>query len=547
MSHSFHDFFFGAYEPAGSVSIDKPPIDLWFQVASVKLFGFGSTQLKLPEALGGTLAVPLLCDAVRRVCGTAAGLASALAMAVLPVAVLTARSDTMDAVMMLMTVAALWCVVRFGQTNSSRWLYLAAAWLGVAFNVKLFQAFVCLPALGLMVLLFTSERRWRRLAVAAVVFVCVSLSWLGATLLTPASQRPWAIGSTNGSAWNAAFVFNGYDRIAEPASVDLGGDSSSTSANPRANTEVARSAIPIGAPSPLRLFSHNGPLSGLRLGYLLIVSLLLGIPALLLAALRPRAPMERPFAIGMLVWLLTGVVLYTEMARLHPRYTEGFTPAVAAAAGIGLAWVVSGSRRRALAAAATAIVLVAYDHWLRDGATAIWLATAGSGIAVVAACALPDRLRRPALWASLIGVALIFPLHISVGLIEHSESDGGRVGYMTPSALDAFSRYLTAHRGSARYEFASEAATGAASLIVHDDQPVLMLTSFNGQPLTSVARLATLVHEGAVRYAILTGDCGAHESRKLPVCSAQAAWVRAHGRDVSRAAGLPHAKLLWRL
>ena len=33
------------------------------------------------------------------------------------------------------------------------------------------------------------------------------------TLFFPASQRPYAIGSTNGSAWNATFVFNGWDRI----------------------------------------------------------------------------------------------------------------------------------------------------------------------------------------------------------------------------------------------------------------------------------------------------------------------------------------------
>ena len=43
MSLSVHNFFFGVYEPGGSVAIDKPPIDLWLQVISVKLFGFNST------------------------------------------------------------------------------------------------------------------------------------------------------------------------------------------------------------------------------------------------------------------------------------------------------------------------------------------------------------------------------------------------------------------------------------------------------------------------------------------------------------------------
>src|SRR4029077_6849170 len=60
MGLSWHKFFFGAFEPGGSVSIDKPPVDLWLQVASVKVLGFSSSTLKLPEALAGTAAVPLL-------------------------------------------------------------------------------------------------------------------------------------------------------------------------------------------------------------------------------------------------------------------------------------------------------------------------------------------------------------------------------------------------------------------------------------------------------------------------------------------------------
>src|SRR5580658_7247065 len=92
MGLSWHNFFFGAFEPGGSVSIDKPPIDLWLQVASVKLFGFSGTTLKLPEALAGTLSVPLLFAAVRRMAGPRAGIAAALAIAVLPIEVITSRS-----------------------------------------------------------------------------------------------------------------------------------------------------------------------------------------------------------------------------------------------------------------------------------------------------------------------------------------------------------------------------------------------------------------------------------------------------------------------
>ncbi len=147
MGVSWHNFFFGAYEPGGSVSIDKPPVDLWLQVASVKLLGWGSTSLKLPEALAGTLSVPLLYAAVKRPFGVTAGLVAALALAVLPIEVITARSDTMDAVMMLLLVLALLMVVRACETGKTAWLLAAAATLGVAFNVKLLESVVALPGL----------------------------------------------------------------------------------------------------------------------------------------------------------------------------------------------------------------------------------------------------------------------------------------------------------------------------------------------------------------------------------------------------------------
>src|SRR5690349_25060174 len=70
MGLSWHNFFFGAFEPGGSVSIDKPPVDLWLQVASVKLLGFSSTTLKVPEILAGIVSVPLLFAAVRRMWST---------------------------------------------------------------------------------------------------------------------------------------------------------------------------------------------------------------------------------------------------------------------------------------------------------------------------------------------------------------------------------------------------------------------------------------------------------------------------------------------
>ena len=112
MTLSLHNFFYGAFDPSAATSIDKPPIDLWLQVIAVKLFGWSSVALKLPEAIAGTAAMPLLYDLVRRVAGPLAALGSAITLALLPTSVVTARSDTMDSVMMLLLLAIAWLLLR---------------------------------------------------------------------------------------------------------------------------------------------------------------------------------------------------------------------------------------------------------------------------------------------------------------------------------------------------------------------------------------------------------------------------------------------------
>ena len=131
MGQSWHNFFYGAFEPSGRISIDKIPVDLWLQVASAKLFGFSSTATRLPEALAGIIAVVVLYDLVRRLFGRTAGLGAAAALAVLPVAVLTARSDTMDSAMMALDVAAAWLVVWGAQTRRAWPIVAAGAVMGL--------------------------------------------------------------------------------------------------------------------------------------------------------------------------------------------------------------------------------------------------------------------------------------------------------------------------------------------------------------------------------------------------------------------------------
>jgi hypothetical protein len=74
-----------------------------------------------------------------------------------------------------------------------------------------------------------------------------------------------------------------------------------------------------------------------------------------------------------------------------------------------------------------------------------------------------------------------------------------------------------------------------------------MLTTYNGLPFTSVARLKQLIAAGEVRYAFLDSVCGPRPSKTVAGCAPAALWVRAHGTDVSLSAGLHERGVLWRL
>ena len=631
MTLSWHNFFFGAFEPGASVSIDKPPVDLWLQVASVKLLGFNSTNLKLPEALAGIAAVPLLFEAVRRLWSPLAGIAAAAALAVLPVEVITARSDTMDGVMMLLCVIALLLIARAIRTGGTGWLLAAAAVLGVAFDVKLLESIVALPGLAALAALGlpgSLRRRALQLTAAGALYVVVALAWLTATLLAPASDRPWAIGSTNGSAWNAAFVFNGKDRISGKSPEPSGTVYEPGHVYPTA-TQSQRDHIPILPPSPTRLLARVGPLSGQRLGMELLIGLILGIPALIVGvrgppgrferetevldekeervapapaspppapdgggeADAPAAPapapapaatvasaegelarrlrMRRAAAAGLGLWLLTGLVLFSHMARLHPRYVEGFTPAVAAVLGIGLAWAVSSRERLATGALAIAMVVtIYYAERLLFGTPGVWWIVLIGGVAAIVLASVravrggigPDAARAArgrsgrgagALAAGTLAAALVAVLAVGVKAditaIRDKVSDAGFVGQIPGDVEAPMSEYLKAHRHGAKYEVAAESATQIGSLIVRDALPIAVLTTYNGRVFTSVGKLKRMIAAGQVRYAYLSTFCTHKASSVNAACAKPVLWIREHGTDVSREAGLPRHKLLYLL
>jgi len=248
------------------------------------------------------------------------------------------------------------------------------------------------------------------------------------------------------------------------------------------------------------------------------------------------------------LWLVLGAGLFSQMAHLHPRYTESITPAVAGTLGIGLAWACARRTPVRLGALGVCLLgLVVYVERLLFGTPPVWWVVVVCAVGALAVAALAAPRVRP--WALVLALAslLAVPAWASVRAIEHHTSDTNQLGTLPPSQLAALSTYLRSHQGSARYEAAYDEATRLGALVVHDQRPVLVLNSINSQVVTPLSRLRALAAAGAVRYAIISAPCGPHSSRSSPDCSAAAKWVTAHATNVSAAAGLGKGLTLWRL
>ena len=153
MSESWHDFIFGAFDPAGTVTVDKLPGALWMQALSLRVFGFHIWALVLPQVIEGVLTILVLYRAVRRLAGPAAGLTAAAVLAVTPITVLLSRGNVSDSLLILLLVLAADATSAALLTGSLRPLLIAGVWVGLAFQAKMIQAWLALPALAAAYLL----------------------------------------------------------------------------------------------------------------------------------------------------------------------------------------------------------------------------------------------------------------------------------------------------------------------------------------------------------------------------------------------------------
>jgi len=393
---SWKALFFGSFDASNFITVDKPPASLWVMSLSGRIFGFSAWSMLAPQALEGVAAVGLLYLTVRRVTNPRSGLLAAGLFAFTPVAALMFRFNNPDALLVLLFVLGAYCVTRAVEAASLRWLALAGAATGVAFLTKLGQAFLVVPAFGLVYLVAAPTTVGRRIVhlLGGLAAMVVAAGWyVAAVELWPKGSRPYIGGSTNNSLLQLTFGYNGLGRLTGNESGGggggmrlLGGGGAPVLgqgggmaggfpgiAGPGGESGdgpgggIRRVFGPGGGGGGFggatgwnRLFSDQ---MGTEISWLLPAALLALVAGLWLTRRAPRTDRVRAALILFGTWLVVHAVVFSYMQGIiHPYYTIVLAPAIGGLIAVG-GYVLVRDRNSAVARGALAVMV---------GGTGIW-------------------------------------------------------------------------------------------------------------------------------------------------------------------------------
>ncbi|MFD5908213.1 ArnT family glycosyltransferase [Streptomyces massasporeus] len=314
-TESWKAWFFGSLDAGNFLTVDKPPLALMVMGLSCRLFGYGTWQMMAPMVVAALGTIWILHSCVKRVFGHAAAAVAALVLALTPITVAINRDNNPDTLLVFLMVAGAALALR--ATRDGRLLPLlgSAACFGLAFNTKMLQGYIALPAVFLVYLYAAKPALVKRLVnllLAAVVLAVSSFWWAAAVSLVPASERPYIGGSTDGTAWNLIMGYNGLGRI-------LGGEGNGGGGGGGGFSGTAG----LG-----RMF--NDILGG-QISWLIPFAGIALVGGLVLCGRAARTDLTRA---ALLLWGGWTVLHYLTFAlaegTMHPYYTTALAPGIAA-------------------------------------------------------------------------------------------------------------------------------------------------------------------------------------------------------------------------
>ncbi|MEC1645920.1 ArnT family glycosyltransferase [Bacillus halotolerans] len=216
MTQSFHNFFYASFDPSGFVTVDKPPVVLWIQTLFALIFGVHTWSVIIPQALAGVGSVILLHRMIKPTFGIGAARIAALVMALTPIAVAVSRTNNIDSMLVFTLLLGSSCLLRAVKQGKLVWLLMAFGLIGLAFNMKMMQAFMVLPAFMLFYLVasrFSLKKKIGSLLLSLILLTGISLSWAVIVDSTSSSSRPYIGSSQTNSVLELAFGYNGTERL----------------------------------------------------------------------------------------------------------------------------------------------------------------------------------------------------------------------------------------------------------------------------------------------------------------------------------------------
>ena len=509
MSTSWHNFVFGAFDPSATVTLDKLPGAFWVQALSVRLFGLHTWAIVLPQVVEGVLSVLVLFRIARRLCGPAAGILAAAVLAISPATVALNRGNISDSLMILLLLLAADSTVTAVMTGRWSSTILAGLWVGLAFQAKMVEAWIVLPALWLLYLL-VAVGSWRqrllRIGAVSVVAAVMSLSWMAAVMLVPASSRPYVDGSENNSVFQQVFVYNGFGRVDQ------------ASPNQLLSQSIGLRIPPPPPPGWKRLLTGS---LGRDTGWLLPALLISLVAGLIATRRKPRVDPLRANFILWGTWLLALAGTFSVSSSLNPYYVAALSPAIAGliAGGSLLAWRKRHSTVVRAVIGATLVVSVGYAAWLLpEAGTGVpgWLVPGLVLLTITSVVGLvfssrPAAVSRLNLWslAAALAAILLVPAVASASMVSNRlgpfdtpfqpvvVTDAVHAFFgVTASAATLLPQLEQARRG-APFLMATQTSALAAPFIFDSGQEVLPIGGFTGtNPEPSLPAIKSMVREG---------------------------------------------------
>ena len=538
----------------------------WLEKMALPILLIAAGALYMFGAMHNGMANSYYAAAVKRQFGFASAMISAVTLMLTPVAALMFGFNNPDAILTFMLTASGYAFLRSLEGRRPLlWFGLAGLFTGLAFNTKMLQGLMVLPAMVIVYLAFAKPpivTRFLHLMFAGVITTVSTLWWSVLVWLTPSGNRPW-VGSTNdNSIWSLIFGYNGFGRLLGSHGGGGGGTPPNSTGMAMASPGGMGGGAPSGGHGPggtgfggqtgvFRIFNNDfGP----NIAWLLILALASG--GLLLWILRktPRTNRGRAAVIFWILWLIIHIVIFSMTSGvIHPYYVVVMAPAVAALVGIGVPFLWGAYIRRKsyawilpmLVGVTAAIVIIILSY----AGTMTWLMWTVGILGAIGMIGLLVNLYTPKRWlqnlAIITSVAACMTAPVVYTLSTVNVTHTGSIPTAGPSSTamqgsnneksqadSALVQYLLRNQNGATWLVAVDSANESAAIQLTSGQPVMAIGGFNGSdtPLT-LEQFKQLVADGKLKYyaASSHGHGGGPNGGNSEITN----WIKKNGKVVN--------------